>query len=114
VTRHCFLLDLINDAALIAAYRAWHAPGRVPAAVISSIRDRGIESMEIWHAGDRLFMIVEQRDAVARNSPPGIEADHPDVAAWEQLMDRFQRRMRFAAADVKWFEMERIFNLADH
>ena len=114
MTRHCLLLDLKDDADLIAAYRAWHAPGRVPGAVIASIRRRGIADMQIWNAGDRLVMITEYGAGIDPNARSAIDASDPHVLAWEKLMDDFQRRLEFAHGDVKWVPAEQVFDLADH
>lgn len=51
MTRHCLLLDLVDDPELIAEYRQWHAPGGPPAAVTRSIREARILDMQIWQAG---------------------------------------------------------------
>lgn len=111
MARQCLLLDLNDDADLIAAYRDRHQPGNVPAAVIADIRRRGIESMEIWQIGDRLAMIIETNGASTAHPPVNTD---PEIAAWEQAMDRFQRRLPFAEVDTKWVAAERIFDLAEH
>jgi L-rhamnose mutarotase len=114
MTRQCLLLDLVNDADLIAAYRRWHAPGNVPSAVISSIRRRGIREMQIWNAGDRLVMIVETGSRTDADIQPVIDATNPDVVEWETLMDKYQRRLAFSDPQVKWVTADQIFDLADH
>jgi L-rhamnose mutarotase len=92
MTRQCLLLDLKDDSDLIAAYRAWHAPGQVPRSVIAHIRQQGILAMEIWNVGDRLVMIVEtDDDDKSALASAGTNTD--DIDAWERLMDRFQRRL---------------------
>ena len=53
---HCLLLDLHDDAALIAAYRDRHRA--VPPAVLASIRAAGIEAMDIYQRDDRLVMMM--------------------------------------------------------
>jgi L-rhamnose mutarotase len=108
------LLDLVDDADLITAYRAWHAPGRVPKAVIASIQQQGIMSMEIWNFADRLVMVVEEQDDVNPAASSHIDISDPDVMAWEALMDGFQRRLACAAEGVKWVAAEKIFDLSDH
>jgi L-rhamnose mutarotase len=50
--RFALALDLVEDAQLIAEYEAWHQPGRTPAPIIRSIRDAGIQNMEIYRAGN--------------------------------------------------------------
>ena len=104
--RLCFALDLVDDAELIAAYEAHHAPGAVWKPVLGHIRASGIEAMEIWRAGDRLVMIVEAADDYPRSVPAP-----PDVERWEKLMDGFQKRLPIAESDEKWVGMRRIFTL---
>ena len=58
MTRHLLFLDIDPSEASIAAYRDWHRAGGPPAAVNRSIRASGIESLEIWHVGDRLAMAL--------------------------------------------------------
>jgi L-rhamnose mutarotase len=111
--RHVLLLDLDNDPEAIAAYRAWHRPGGPPAAVNRSIREAGIVAMDIWLAGDRLVMVMETGPDFDAAAKARRDADDPDVRAWEALMDRYQRRLAFAPAGVKWVEAEKIYALAD-
>jgi L-rhamnose mutarotase len=106
--RVCFALDLVDDAALIAAYEAAHEPGAVWPKVIEGIRASGYETMEIWRAGDRLFLIAE----VSADWPRPIPADLQEAdACWQATMDRFQQRLACAETDQKWVPMRRIFSL---
>ena len=68
--------------------------------------------MEIWHAGDRLVMVMETTAAYDPTASAEQAAQDPDVRAWETLMDKFQRRLPFAQTGVKWVETERIYDLA--
>ncbi len=101
-------LDLVADAALIAAYRARHAPGAVWADIVRDIRDRGILDMEIWQVEDRLVMIVDVAADYPRPADPALQET---VARWEAEMDGYQRPIRDDGP--KWLPMERIFALAD-
>lgn len=106
--RMCFVLDLVDDAELIAAYEAAHAPGAVWPEVTRGLRAAGYEAMEIWRAGDRLVMVAEVADDWPRPKPAEcVAAD----ARWEGAMDRFQKRLAFAAEGEKWVPMTRIFVL---
>jgi L-rhamnose mutarotase len=110
--RLCFALDLVKDAALIQEYCRKHEPGCVWPAVIDYIRAQGVESMEIWQRGDRLFMILEAADDYPRrdsSQPTQQENDR-----WEMLMATFQRVLPDAAPGEKWSPLRRIFLLADH
>lgn len=108
MTRRCFALDLLDDPALIAEYEQRHAPGAVWPEVIAHIRATGVESMEIWRAGDRLFMTAE----VADDYPRAI-AIPAETERWEELMWRFQRPLKMAAEGEKWVPMKRIFSLSE-
>jgi len=109
--RHVLVLDLVDDEEAIAAYRAWHRPGGPPLAVTRAIRESGIASMEIWHVGDRLVMVMETTPAYDPVASAERNAQDPDIRAWETLMDRFQRRLPFAQAGQKWVPAERIYDL---
>jgi L-rhamnose mutarotase len=110
--RRCYALDLVNDSALIQEYCRMHTPESVWPAVIDHIRALGVESMEIWHHGDRLFMIVEAADDYPRRNPSRIGQQESD--RWEEYMARFQRTLPGTAPGEKWLSLRRIFTLADH
>ena len=110
--RLCFALDLVDDSGLIEEYRRMHEPGAVWPGVIDHIRALGIEAMEIWQRGERLFMIVETADDFPR--PVGSESLVEDNRRWERTMDRFQQRLKDAATGEKWSPLDRIFLLAEH
>ncbi|GGB26891.1 L-fucose mutarotase [Sphingomonas metalli] len=106
--RVCFVLDLVDDADLIAEYERAHAPGAAWPEVTAGIRAAGFEAMEIWRAGDRMVMVAEVADDWPRTRPAALaDAD----ARWEAAMDRFQKRLSFAAPGEKWVPMTRIFAL---
>jgi L-rhamnose mutarotase len=107
--RVCFALDLVDDAGLIAAYEAAHAPGQVWPEISAGIRAQGYEAMEIWRVGDRLFMVAE----VAEDWPRPLDPEAQAIdARWQAAMDRFQKRLPFAAGE-KWAPMTRIFSLEE-
>lgn len=107
--RFCFALDLVEDAALIAAYEKRHAPGGVWPEVLADIRAQGVLQMEIWRVDARMVMIVEATEDFPRPRPA-----EPRVAAWEDLMSRFQRPLPGAEPGRKWLPMTRIFALDQH
>ena len=55
--RFCLTLDLKNDPALIAEYKRYHQ--KLWPEITKSIKDSGIEDMEIYLLGTRMFMIME-------------------------------------------------------
>jgi L-rhamnose mutarotase len=111
-SRHCFALDLVADAALIHEYCRSHEPGSVWPEVIDHIRAQGIENMEIWRCGNRLFMIVEATDDYPRTDPSqtAVQANEQ----WEASMARFQQKLPQAGAEEKWAPMRCIFQLRQH
>jgi len=109
--RLCFALDLKNDPALIAAYKAWHAPGKPPAAVTRAIRAAGISALQIHLTGNRLFMIMEVTPGFSLEAKAASDAADVDVQAWEKLMWTFQQALPFAAPGQKWVPAELIYDL---
>ena len=114
MSRHmCFVLDLVNEAALIQEYCRMHEPGSVWPGVIDHIRAQGVESMEIWqqrrspvhdHGGGRRLSAA-RRIHVARPRSDRWEAIHGDISA----------RITGCCSRVKnGCLMRRIFVLADH
>ena len=58
--KHCLALDLKDDDALIAKYEEYH--NNVWPEVLESLSNSGINHMEIYRVGNRLFMIIEVAD----------------------------------------------------
>lgn len=106
--RLCFALDLVDDAAMIAEYEAWHAPGGVWPEIIADIRASGVLDMEIWRTGTRMFMLMTVSEDYPRARPP-----QPREPEWQKLMWKFQKPLPMAAAGEKWIEMKRIFSLEE-
>jgi L-rhamnose mutarotase len=99
----------VDDPALIAEYERWHRtvwPG-----ILASIRGAGIEAMEIYRAGNRLFMIMEVAPDFSFEAKARADAANPQVQEWEQLMWKFQQALPFAKPGEKWVLMEKIFEL---
>jgi len=105
--RLCFALDLVDEAAAIAAYREAHRPGGPPAGVLQRLRARGVVAMEIWLTGNRLMMVMEATEDFLGSSD---QSDHPEDQAWEAAMSRFQTALP-GADGAKWQPMEKIFSL---
>ncbi|WNO52390.1 L-rhamnose mutarotase [Stakelama saccharophila] len=112
--RVCLALDLVDDTDLIAEYERFHAVGNSDPAVIQSIRDAGIANMEIYRAGDRLFMIMDVTEDYDAAAKAKADAANPAVMRWVEKMARFQKPVPAAGPDGSWIEMDRIFRLADH
>lgn len=107
--RYCLALDLKNDQAAIAQYIQYHQ--NVWPEILQSIRDSGIETMEIYRVGTRLFMIIEALESFSFEKKNQMDASNKKVLEWEHLMDQYQQRLPFAAPDEKWVLMEKIFEM---
>ena len=107
--RFCLTLDLKNDPALIAEYRKYHE--KIWSEITKSIKDSGIEDMEIYLLGTRMFMIMEVNDAFSFQRKSTSDLSNPKVQEWEQLMWKFQQALPQAKPGEKWLRMERIFKL---
>ena len=112
--RFALALDLVDDAKLIAEYEAWHRPGNTPTPIIRSIAELGIENMEIYRAGNRMFMLIEVSDSYSAADKARADAANPDVQRWIALMKPFQQPIPAAGPDGTWLEMTRVFRLTDH
>ncbi|WP_031235482.1 L-rhamnose mutarotase [Asticcacaulis sp. AC402] len=108
-----FALDLKNDPVLIERYKAWHAPGAVPAAINASIRDAGIDALEIFQVGNRLVMVLTPGEGYDPAAKAAADAASADVQAWETLMWQFQQALPFAIEGEKWLPMQRIYSLSE-
>lgn len=107
--RFCFALDLQDDPALIAEYKRHHE--RVWPEITRSIKDSGIESMEIYQLGTRLFMVMEVNEQFSFEKKAKADRENPKVQEWETLMWKFQKPLPQAKPGEKWLLMERIFQL---
>ncbi|MGH9504384.1 MAG: L-rhamnose mutarotase [Terriglobales bacterium] len=107
--RFCLTLDLKNDPALIAEYQRYHR--KVWPEITRSIKDSGIEDMEIYLLGTRMFMIMEVNERFSFETKAQADRLNPKVQEWEDLMWKFQQSLSEAKAGEKWLLMERIFKL---
>lgn len=107
--RHCLALDLKNDPTLIDEYEAYHK--KVWPEILASIKDSGIEQMEIYRTGNRLFMIMEVNDTFSFDSKSNADATNAKVQEWETLMWKYQQALPFAKPGEKWVLMEKIFSM---
>ena len=108
--RYCLTLDLKDDPALISEYKKHHQ--HVWPEIIKSIRSSGIEDMEIYLLGSRMFMIMEVSDNFSFAVKQKDDQANPKVQEWETLMWKFQQALPQAKPGEKWLTMERIFKLS--
>ncbi len=107
--RYCLALDLKNDPELIAEYENHHK--QVWKEIIASIKDAGVEAMNIYRTGNRLFMIMEVNDKFSFGKKSAADLTNEKVQEWEKLMWKFQQPLPWAKQNEKWILMEEIFDL---
>src|SRR5690242_7000126 len=109
--RHCLTLDLKDDETAIAEYKRYHV--KIWPEVKKSLVDAGIEEMEIYLAGTRLFMIMEVSDRFSLSAKATADAANPKVQEWEAHMGRFQQELPQSRPGQKWVLMEKVFSLKE-
>ena len=109
LTKYCFALDLKDDADLIAEYKKYHTA--VWPKIIKSIEDAGIQDLEIYCVGNRLFMIMMTNADFSFEEKGAADAANPVVQEWEELMWKYQQALPMAKPGEKWMLMEKIFQL---
>ena len=109
--RFCLTLDLRDDPALIAEYKRYHQ--RIWPEITQSIRDSGIEDMEIYLHGTRMVMIMEVNESFSFEAKAKADQLDPTVQEWERLMGTFQKTSPQSRPGEKWLLMERVFKLED-
>jgi len=107
--RYCLTLDLQNDPELIQQYEEHHKA--VWPEIIQSIKEAGIENMEIYRLDTRLFMIMDVNDNFSFEAKGEADRHNPKVQEWEALMWKYQQPCANVAEGVKWVLMNKIFSL---
>jgi len=105
--RFCLVLDLKDDPKLIAEYKSYHQ--NVWPEVLKSIKDSGIQKMEIYRTGNRLTMVMETSESFSFQKKAEADANNPKVQEWEKLMWNYQQAIPHAKPGEKWVLMEKIF-----
>ncbi len=109
--RYCLTLTLKNDPELIREYEEHHKA--VWPEIIRSIKDAGIENMQIYRYGTRLFMIMEVNDDFSFEKKQRADINNDKVQEWEELMWKYQQPLEGAATGEKWILMDKIFELKE-
>jgi len=107
--RYCLTLDLKDDPKLIAEYKKYHE--KIWPEITESIKQSGLEDLEIYLLGTRMFMIMEVNDGFSFEAKGAADRSNAKVQEWETLMWRFQQPLPQAKPGEKWLLMERIFKL---
>ena len=107
--RYSLTLDLKNDPEMIREYEEHHK--KVWPEILSSIKNAGIENMQIYRFETRLFMIMEVNDDFSFERKQKADAENNKVQEWETLMWKYQQAMPGSKPGEKWVIMEKIFDL---
>jgi L-rhamnose mutarotase len=107
--RYCLALDLKDDPRLIADYQRYHQ--KIWPEIAQSIRESGIEGMEIYRIGTRMFMIMDVNETFSFEAKQRADDANPKVREWEELMWRFQEPLPQAKPGEKWLLMDKVFDL---
>jgi len=105
-------LDLKNDPDLIRQYEEHHK--KVWPEIIASIKDAGIEQMEIYRRGTRLFMIMKVKDDFSFDQKTEMDNNNSKVQQWEELMWKYQQPLEGAKPGEKWMLLSKIFDLNEY
>jgi L-rhamnose mutarotase len=103
----CLACDLKEDKKLVAAYDDYHT--KVWPEIKESLWKSGIDIMEIYRTGNRLFMIIHVTADFSFEKKAAMDHANPIVQKWETLMSEYQQQIPWAKPGVKWVLMERVF-----
>ena len=107
--RYCLALDLKDDPALIALYDEYHQS--VWPEIIESIKNAGIQHLEIYRVANRLFMIIEATEDFSFEEKAKMDAKNEMVQQWEKLMWEYQQALPCAKPGEKWVLMHKICSI---
>jgi L-rhamnose mutarotase len=110
--RFCLTLNLRNDPELIRQYEAHHK--KVWPEIIRSIKGSGIENMEIYRLGTRMFMIMEVNNDFSFEKKAEADRNNDKVQEWEELMWQYQQPLEEAMQGEKWMLLNKIFDLNEY
>jgi L-rhamnose mutarotase len=107
--KYCLALDLKDDPQKINTYIKYHQ--QVWQEINQSIKDSGIQKAEIYHTGNRLFMILEVDETFSFDRKAKLDACNSKVQEWESLMWEFQKPLPNSKPNEKWVLMDKIYDL---
>ncbi|EGG25295.1 hypothetical protein DFA_03544 [Cavenderia fasciculata] len=110
VKSYASALDLKDDKVLIEEYKKYHQ--NVWPEVKNSLLGIGILEMKIYLLGNHLFMYYETNDSF----DPQVDfqryaTDNPKTSEWDNLMRKFQQKLKEAKPTEWWASMEQVFDL---
>ena len=106
--KYCFALDLKDNQKLIKEYEDYHK--FVWPEILDSIKNSGIDNMEIYRVSNRLFMIIETNSKFSFDRKKQLDISNNYVQKWERLMSQYQKNLPFSKPGEKWVLMKKIFS----
>lgn len=106
---HCFSLDLKDDLKLIEDYKNYHK--NVSPETEDSLKESGIQKLDIYLTDNKLFMIMEVNDFFSFEDKTKIGLEDPKVQEWEKLMWKFQQKSPLEKEGEKWILMDDVYQL---
>ena len=104
-----FTTLLKDDPELQRQYRAYHANAWPE--VIASFRKIGVDDLNIWQNGRRLFMVADVQEKFDSEAGLGAYlALDPKCEEWEAIMDQYQEAPTDAPAGEKWVPLDHVFS----
>tara|TARA_R110001606_G_scaffold202060_4_gene350101 strand:+ start:927 stop:1262 length:336 start_codon:yes stop_codon:yes gene_type:complete len=107
--RYCLVCDLKDDPILIEEYKEHHK--NVWPEILKSIKESGIEKINIYNLGNRLFMVIEVNKSFSFDKKATLDANNPKVQEREELMWKYQQALPLAKKGEKWLLLEEIFKV---
>jgi L-rhamnose mutarotase len=104
-------LCLQDDPAKISEYRRYHQA--VWPEVTARLRECGVQQMQIFLRGRRMFMYLLTADDFEPSRDFARINEDPVSARWNELMATLQERAPEADSNEWWAPMERVFDLAE-
>ena len=101
-------LCLKDDPHIIEEYKRYHQA--VWPEVVARMREVGIQRMQIFLLGTRMFMYVEAEDSFDPDRDFQRINEDPKSDEWNKLMASFQERAPEASPDAWWAPMEKVFD----
>ncbi|MEO8719889.1 MAG: L-rhamnose mutarotase [Ginsengibacter sp.] len=107
--RYCFAVDLKDDEQLIKEYENYHR--HIWPEIIDSIKNAGVNDLEIYRVSNHLFMIMETDQNFSLSKKNIMDQTNPKVQEWETIMWKYQQALPVAKPGEKWMLMNKIFEL---
>jgi len=107
--RFCFTLDLKDDPALIAEHRKYHE--KIWPEVTQGLKDSGVEDLESYLLGTRMFMIMEVNQDFSFENRTEADENIRRCKLGSSSCGDSQQALPEAKPGEKWIRMERIFKL---